>query len=399
MPRPALSLLRPCAAALVCLATGATATRAQTPNVHIVGRVQTQFSTVSGDSSSSFNPNGVVTSAFEVRRLRLDANVDIGESIRLVIQPSFEMGALRMRDAYLRVLFAHGGGAGVGLIMGQFKKPFSRYELTSSNTLPSIERGARLRGASGVAAQNNLLEENGYIAHDLGAALDASFLHGRVTARAGVFNGSGESAVDVNNAKTFGARAAATVLRNGAQRPRLNVGAAFVSRDRAVTTTATSTSFAPDSSHRGNVWGLDAEWGSFEPGLHLILDFATGDHLANPSFRYDAGRNEGNLRPDTPDSAFSTFRSIQVIGAYRVQLADPAGTRLVKMIEPALRVDVTDPDTDRNDDAGMLITPVLNVYFSPTTVLRAGLDLYRYHDAGGASRSVRAIRVSWQASF
>ena len=47
----------------------------------------------------------------------------------------------------------------------------------------------------------------------------------------------------------------------------------------------------------------------------------------------------------------------------------------------------------------MLITPVLSVYFAQTMVLRAGLDLYRYQDATGASRSFRAFRVSWQANF
>ena len=79
---------------------------AQTANVTIQGRIQSQFSAVSGDSTGLFNPHNVVTSSFDIRRLRIQANVRIGENINLVIQPSFEMGALRMRDAYLRVLLA-----------------------------------------------------------------------------------------------------------------------------------------------------------------------------------------------------------------------------------------------------------------------------------------------------
>ena len=382
---------------------------AQAPTVHVAGRIQAQFATVSGDSTASFNPAAVVSSSYEIRRLRIQAEVRFSDNINMVIAPSFEMGALRMRDAYVRVRLWHSPSSGLGLTMGQEKKPFNRYELTSSNNLLSIERGARLRGFSGAAAQNNLLEENGYLAHDLGASLDLTTWRNRFTMKAGVYNGSGESANDVNDAKTLAVRATATVLADGEARPVLRVGAAVMARDRAVTTTATSAVFAPDSSRRTSTIGLDAEWGDFRTGLHIIADLATGKVLRGGAdcingvtpitCSYAVGRNNGNLRPNAPDSAFSTFRSLHVVGAYRIQLPDPSGTRLVKMLEPTLRVDLTDPDTDRNDDAGMLVTPVLNVYFGATTLLRAGLDWYRYRDPTGAGRSARAFRVSWQANF
>ena len=111
------------------------------------------------------------------------------------------------------------------------------------------------------------------------------------------------------------------------------------------------------------------------------------------------GRNTGNLRPNTPDSAFVTFRSLHLVTSWRWQPVDPEGTRLIKIVEPALRVDLTDPDTGRPNDAGMLITPAVSVHFSQTTLMRAAFDLYRYTDAAGATRSVRALRVSWQANF
>ena len=370
---------------------------AQTASVSVHGRIQSQFSTVSGDSSGKFDPHRTVNSSFEVRRLRIQTDVRIGERINFVIQPSFDMGSLRMHDAYLRVLIAANATGRLGLTVGQEKRPFNRYELTSSNTLPSIERGARFRGLSGVAAQNNLLEENGYIVQDIGASADASFLANRVQLKAGLYNGSGESSTDVNNAKTYGARATATVLQDAESRPVLRLGTAFVSRDRAVTTTASSTVFTPDSSRRTSAFGFEAEWGDFRPGLHVIADLAFGTALGN-AYAYGIGRNVGNLRPNTPDSAYSTFRSVQVVGAYRIAIRDPAATQLVTMIEPALRLDVTDPDADRADDGSLLITPVLNVYFSRTTVLRAGLDACRYR-ADGGTKWIRAIRLSWQASF
>jgi hypothetical protein len=389
---------RTMAIVLPVLTLGARQARAQTPNVRISGRIQAHFSTSDGDSTASYNPAAVVNSAFEIRRLRIQADVRIGENVNMVLQPSFEMGALRMRDAYIRVLLWQSPTGGIGLTMGQEKKPFNRYELTSSNTLPSIERGTRIRGLAAVA-QNNLLEENGYIAHDLGASADATLLGGRMVLKAGLYNGSGESAVDVNGAKTVAARVIGTVLRDAESRPRLRVGASLISRDRAVTTTAASTTFAPDSSRRTGAWGLEAEWGDFRPGLHVIADLAGGTHLTDAAFRFNTGRNTGNVRPNAPDSAFSTFRSLHVVTSWRWQFDDPSGTRLVKILEPALRVDLTDPDTDRDDDAGLTITPVVNVHFSQTTLMRAGLELYRYRDATGATRSARAFRVAWQAYF
>jgi hypothetical protein len=375
---------------------------AQTPNIRVAGRVQAHFSTVSGDSTASFNPSGVVNSSWEIRRVRIQADVRIGENVNLVIQPSFEMGALRMRDAYLRVLLARSPSASLGLTMGQEKKPFNRYELTSSNNLLSIERGARFRGFTGVVAQNNLLEENGYIAHDLGASLDATLLESRLALKAGVYNGSGESANDVNDSKTFGLRGVWTALLDGEERPLLRVGAAILSRDRAVITATgclANCTFYADSSHRTTAFGVEVEWGDFRPGLHIIADLATGDAVAN-GFRATAvGRNTGNLVANAPDSALVTFRSFHVVGAWRWQPEDPTGNRLIKMVEPALRLDYSDPNTDGPDDHGVLITPVLNLYFTQSTVLRAGLDYYRYTDATGAGRSVRAVRLSWQSSF
>jgi hypothetical protein len=158
------------------------------------------------------------------------------------------------------------------------------------------------------------------------------------------------------------------------------------------------------------VVGLDFEYGDFRPGLHIIGDLASGEAVATGAHCLSGatpiscivtgtGRNTGNIRPGTPDSAFVTFRSLHLVAGWRMAYDDPAGTRLIKMIEPALRLDATDPNSDRADDGGLLITPVINVYFSQTTVMRAGLDLYRYTDAAGTSRSVRALRVSWQSNF
>ncbi len=387
---------------LFALAAGSA--EAQVPTIRVAGRLQAQYRFAGGDSV----PGGAFTSAavssgFEIRRLRIQADVRFGDNMTMVIQPSFEMGALRMRDAYLRVGFT----PQLGLTVGQEKSPFQRYELNSSNNLLSIERGVRILGLTGREGLNDILVNNGYTSHDLGAFVDYVATDNRFTVKLGMSNGSRESTPDVNDAKSFFGRATGTVLSNADNQPVLQIGASFAVRDRAVcatncpappgTTTAANTTWYADSSKRTTAFGLDLEWGGFRPGLHVIADFATGDNVPSAR-RINAGSfNRGNVR-NTADSNVVTFRALHLVGAYRIVTAG-SDARIIKLIEPALRVDATDPNTDVNGDGGVLITPVLNVYFGATVVLRAGLDVYRYKDAGGANRDAHEFKISWQANF
>ena len=368
---------------------------AQAPNIQVQGRVQLQYRYSSGDSSANYSKTGV-NNLFEVRRLRIQTNVRFGDNISLVIQPSFEMGNLRMRDAFVRV----GLTPNLALVAGQEKSPFQRYELNSSNNLLSIERGLRVLKLSGKEALNDILVQNGYASHDLGAFLEGESKDHRFFAKAGVQGGSRESSTDVNNAKSFYARATGTALMNKDNQPQLQLGASFGSRDRAICSTCTGTiAYFPDSSKRTTAFGLDAEWGGFRPGLHVIADFATGDNVPI-ALRINSGtsnRNSGNLR-NSADSNVVTFRGVHVIGAYRV-LTTGSDTRLIKIVEPAVRFDYTDPNTSASNDQGILITPVLNLYFANSVQLRAGIDLYFYKDATGASQSARELKFSWQANF
>jgi hypothetical protein len=379
----------------------ATAAAAQVPNVRVAGRVQVQYRASGGDSTASFNPGAVstVNNGFEIRRLRIQTDVRFGDNINLAIQPSFEMGALRMRDAFMRI----GLNPRFGVTLGQEKSPFQRYELNSSNNLLSIERGVRILGLGGKEALNDLLTGNGYTSHDLGAFVDFAAPDSKLTLKVGVQNGSRESSTDVNEAKSFFGRATAIVLTNADDQPVLQIGASFAARDRAICsappatclTAAAAKTFYADSSKATTAFGIDLEWGGFRPGLHVILDFATGDNVRS-ALRVTAGRNTGNLL-NTADSSIATFRALHVVGAYRL-MTTGADTRLVKMFEPALRLDYTDPNTDVADDQGLLVTPVVSVYFGNTVVLRAGLDLYRYTDAGDG-HTAREFKVSWQANF
>jgi len=383
---------------LACAATlsvaGGAVAAAQAPTIQVQGRIQVQYRASSGDSSANYSPLQV-SNGFEVRRLRIQTNVRFGDNMTLSIQPSFEMGALRMRDAFLRV----GLTSRFGVTLGQEKSPFQRYELISSNTLPSIERGVRILRLANKEGLNDLLTNNGYTSHDLGAFVDYAAPANRVTLKLGMSNGSRESSTDVNNAKSFFGRATAVVLSNADDQPVLQIGGSFGARDRAICqapATGACTTYFADSSKKTTAFGFDLEYGGFRPGLHVIADFATGDNVPIAN-RTATGRNAGNVRTSN-DSVTRTFRGVSVIGAYRIMTAG-AETRVVKMIEPALRVDALDPNTNVDGDGGLLITPVLNVYFGNTVVLRAGFDIHRYKDAAGASQSAREVKVSWQANF
>lgn len=362
---------------------------AQAPNIRVAGRVQAQYRSAGGDSTAQFPGTGVLN-GFEIRRLRIQTDVRFGDYITLAIQPSFEMSALRMRDAYLRVGF----GPRFGVTVGQEKTPFQRYELTSSNNLLSIERGLRILGLSGREAMNDLLTANGYTGQDLGAAVDYTAPRGAV--KFGLVNGSRESATDVNNAKTLVGRATAVVLTDKDDLAVLQVGASFAARDRAVCSGTCAGTWFADSSLRTTAFGAEAEWGGFRPGFHVIADFATGDNVPT-ALRVAVGRNTGNVR-NTADSNTVTFRALHVVAAYRLTTKGDEA-RAVKLVEPALRFDVTDPNTNVNGDAGVLITPALNIYFGPAVVARVALDLYSYRAAAGTTQSARELKVSWQANF
>lgn len=380
------------AGALCAVSAGARVTAAQAPNIAVQGRIQLQYRNSSGDSTANYATTGV-NNIFEIRRLRIQTNVRFGDNITLVIQPSFEMGSLRMRDAFVRV----GLTPVFAVVAGQEKSPFQRYELTSSNNLLSIERGLRVLRLSGKEGLNDVLVQNGYASQDLGAGVEVESKDHRAFVKGVVQGGSRESTADVNNAKSFFGRATYVALKNKDDQPMLQLGASFASRDRAICSTCTGTiAFYADSSKRSSAFGVDAEWGGFRPGWHVIADFATGDNAPFAN-RIAVGRNTGNLRTSA-DSALRTFTGFSVIAAYRVNTKG-ADTRVVKIVEPTVRVDYTDPNTDASDDQGILITPVLNLYFANSVQLRAGMDLYFYKDATGASQSARELKFSWQANF
>lgn len=340
------------AAGMVWMMGCAAHAHAQAPPVSVTlfGRMQFQWNSTSVDAEQAGGP--VPSSTFETRRVRIGADIRIGEWIRGAIEPEYALGNFQLRQAWMSL------EADPALVLraGQFKKPFSGIALTSSTAHPMIERGVRIRGLADALAlanegelssvrddlligeQHALLDTQGYVGYDLGAALQGR--RGRVAWAAGVFNGNGPDARDENDAKSLAARITYD-LDVGAP---LTLGAAWSRRELnwpEPTDPGTRT---------GDAFEADATLGGFRQGWWLLAELSSGTNLATGERFLGA---QGVLA-----RFFST------------------GARRIEGIEPMGRVSFGDPDDSVGGDAGVLLTPGVNLYFFGRNRLMINWDVY-----------------------
>jgi hypothetical protein len=374
---------------LLFLAHGAVAQETY-PRVEISGRVQQQFYSYDNDAyAESVGPR----SNFFIRRARIEAGGKITERIAFYIQPSFEGGrslaadatcdlvtipagggtfepncgisgrsGVRLRDAWIELSARPESAAtNVFLRVGQEKRPFSRYELTSSRNLPSIERGAG-EGLPG-RASNDLFEDAGYLSTDVGASVRVEHTLGgprKAVLTAGIYNGQGESLDDVNDRKSYGARA--TVGVTG----KLDLGGSWFRHDGIV---------GGDSSFTNTAFGLDAQWGEVgDPGPFLLAEFSSGEDAS---------------------SARRSMRGFQAVAAFHLRM--PGRAPWLYAIEPAIRFDVADPDTDADADQVRTVTGVLGLYLSSRAQLRIAYEAQRFQSPGLSS--VGGVRSGLAVNF
>jgi hypothetical protein len=323
---------------------------------------------------------------------------NISENVAVVIQPSFEGGrnlsnvnttctstavpagggtptvtcrttgrsGLRLRDAFIDVRFTKEGNKGVFFLRaGQEKRPMSRYELTSSNNLVSIERGA----GNGLLPQasNDLFTSAGFLSHDVGASLRYEYKINDlqlVTVKVGAYNGQGESLNDVNNKKSFGARATAGIT------PKLELGANVFSHDAIVTVGG-----VPDSAFSNTAYGGDVQWGRpGDEGLYVLGEY---------------------LRGKDATEAKNTIQGIQALAAYNIRMKSP--TSWLYAIEPAFRIDLADPNTDVGDNRVTTLTAVLGFYMSSKAQFRVAYERQSFQAPGAPS--ISGIRSALTVNF
>jgi hypothetical protein len=380
---------------LSCSFAGQSLAQTTYPNVKLTGRLQEQFYYFDNEAyASQVGPKSNVFT----RRARIEARGNISENVSVYIQPSFEGGrnlsgvtttctssevpagggtptitcrttgrsGLRLRDAYIDVRFSQEASkSGLYLRAGQEKRPYSRYELTSSTNLPSIERGA----GQGLLprASNDLFGSAGFLSHDVGASvrlehkLDDVRL---VTVKFGAYNGQGESLSDVNDKKSFGARATAAITE------KIDVGGSWFSHDGIVTAGTVA-----DSSFSNSAWGLDAQYGKpGDEGLFVLLEYLQGDDASAAKLR---------------------MRGMQGVATYNLRMTSP--TSWLYAVEPFARVDLADPDTDADDNGATTITAGLGLYMSSKAWFRIAYERQSFQAEG--AESVGGIRSMLAVSF
>jgi hypothetical protein len=371
---------------LVLLAVAPLAAQTTYPNVKLTGRLQEQFYYFGNeDYASTVGPKSNVFT----RRARIEARGQISENVAVYIQPSFEGGrnlsglvttctgtpltcrttgrsGLRLRDAYIDVRFSPEASKGaLYLRAGQEKRPYSRYELTSSNNLPSIERGA----GQGLLprASNDLFAGAGFLSHDVGASVRYEYKLDDVrlvTLKVGAYNGQGESLNDVNNKKSFGARGTVGVT------PKLDLGNSWFAHDGIVTIGG-----APDSAFTNYAFDIDASWGKpGDEGLYALAEYLPGNDATASKF---------------------TIQGIQALAAYNIRMASP--TSWLYAVEPALRIDLADPNTDADDDRVTTLTAVLGIYMSSRAQLRVAYERQSFQ--GDVTPSISGVRSALTVNF
>jgi hypothetical protein len=368
------------------IAIGSADAQTTYPNIRLSGRLQEQFYYFGNeDYAATVGPR---SNTF-TRRARIEARGQISENVAVYIQPSFEGGrnlssvvttctgtpltcrttgrsGLRLRDAYIDVRFSPEGSKGAFYLRaGQEKRPYSRYELVSSTNLPSIERGA---GQGLIArASNDIFGAAGFLSHDVGASvryehkLDDIRL---VTVKLGAYNGQGESLNDVNDKKSFGARATVGVT------PKLDVGGSWFAHDGITTVGAVI-----DSSFTNYAFGVDAQWGKpGDEGLFVLGEYLDGN---------DATANKNQIR------------GIQGVAAYNIRFQSP--TSWLYAVEPAVRFDLADPNTNADSDRVTTITAVLGIYMSSRAQLRVAYERESFQD--DVTPSISGVRSALTVNF
>lgn len=335
----------------------------------LTGRMQFQFNTTSVELEEETSP---APSTFETRRVRLGVALVIDDWITGMVEPDFALGRLQIRQAWMELGFH----PALGVRAGQWKKPFSLIQLTSSAQIPMIERTVRIRGLDGaideagapatrfrgaplLGEQQELLEALGYDGYDMGAAVRGRA--GALAYEVGVFNGSGSDRRDDNGGKSLAGRATYALPLPVP----LAVGVGVSRRDHVVTAADVA------ATEHGTAWEADLELGGYrQPGVWLLAEYAQGSNLGG-----------------------GDFRGAQAVATYYV----PTGAARIEGVEPVFRWSWGDPDTALDDDGGMLFTPGVNLHFFGRNKLMLNWDWYV--PQADVLASENAVRAQMQLYF
>ena len=306
--------------------------------IEITGRVHAQWNTTSVDA------DGVISNDFLIRRARLTAEVKVNDLVSGKVQPDYGEGRISLKDAYVELAF----DPAFAVRVGQFKRAFDFFELESSTRGLTIERDGEIRGLDVCSGVGDLCSYDSFTAgleyadRDIGVGLE-----GAIEAFGYSFtatNGTGSNSSDENDGKSFSGRLEYEVIDD------LTIAGNVAAHDFVNETTGDDTDY-------GIAYGGDVHWGNYDRGLHVQAGAVAGDNWLNLDAVGDA----------------STFVTAQGIVSYKVPIIN---NPYVTAVEPAGRVSWGDPDTDLEDDDGLLLTPGFIVYFTGRNRFAVNVDVY-----------------------
>jgi hypothetical protein len=304
---------------------------ARAADIRLGGRLHAQY------SASSV---GEAENDFFFRRVRLIADINVTDFFSARVQPDFAGGKAALQDAYVRFNVSDG----FRVSMGQFKRAFDLFELSSSTDLSLIERDGRVEGVSsctgvgGACSYSRLTEKLGFAGRDQGVKVEIS--GDAVSFQGTITNGTGINTSDENDAKSYSGRLSVDASDNVVLSGQFAVHD-YLDGDENV--------YAP-------AWAADVEVGGWRDGLHLQAGIASGDNWKE----LDAS---GDAVP---------FMAYQGVLSYYVPLDDPRWAG----VEPLARVSFADPNGDADDDGAVIFTPGLMLYVQGKNKIGFNLDVF-----------------------
>jgi hypothetical protein len=270
-----------------------------------------------------------------------------------MVEPDFAPGiTISLKDCYFRMSPTDQWDISVG----QMKRRFDLFELTSSTQILVIERDGRIGvrvtpGLNPYPTYSWLTETLLYSDRDIGLFGQWHNDTDRLRIEGAVTNGAPANNRPVIGAKAFQGRV--SVL------PAEDVAVHFGVSARPFRTVFTPLMAPVDSGTTyGTAFEGSTEWGNFTSGLHVQAGVVFG---TNP-LTYEA------LTDD-----IDSFFTFQVIGAYKHPLANQ---RWFEAIEPVFRFSYGDFNTELDNDGGVLLTPGVNLWIVGRTRLAANVDVF-----------------------
>jgi hypothetical protein len=148
------------------------------------------------------------------------------------------------------------------------------------------------------------------------------------------------------------------------------VGGSWFAHDGIVTVGG-----APDSSFTNYAFDIDAQWGKpGDEGLFALAEYLHGNDATAAKF---------------------TIQGIHGVAAYNIRMQSP--TSWLYAFEPAVRIDIADPNTDADNDKVTTLTGVLGVYMSSRAQFRVGYERQSFQ--GDVSPSISGVRSALTVNF